>query len=1069
MSPARAALGAGLLTTIITVTFIAALVTFTQSQTASAIRAAFHRPGPLAETVAGSIDPAQQTSATRVIRDQLRQAFRDVPFSLYGSLRVDGLALRGTQALPVSGPNHRQIATVVAAQGLPSHAVLVSGSWPVSPAALTARIRPDRQARPGAAGQPTARLQQPVPAALSAAAAAQLHVTAGSTILLHSPYDQETVRVHVTGIFRPADPADPYWQIDPLHTAGVQRGGGFTTYGPLFTTAAVMQTGPLAGVLATWVAVPRPAGHISAAGLLPLSHRLTGALSHVSDSAVAGHPATASALPRLLTRLSAGVLVVRSLLLIGLLELLVLTGAALVLMARRLAGERRSETALMRARGGAEGQLTALGAAEGLMLVVPAAVIGPMLGSWLAAGVAHGWPPPLSALAPPSMAWTVSAAVATVSLLLVLPASLHAAVSPLSVALLRGRQRTVGSASRAGADLALVVLAGAALWQLAHTVSNFTVGPDGQLSLNPILVAAPVLAAPACSVLILRALPLASRLANRTAARARRVVLPLASWSIGRRPLRQAGALLITVISLVTAMLALSQFRTGQQTAQDLATFSTGSDYRLDLTDGALPPGQAGRLAALPGAAVSMPVLRTTTTISDNAITVSVLGLTAAQAPSVVLMRQDLSAQPVAALSRKIAPAAAAGAAGPPRSLAAPGAVLPGRPQRAEITATLSPVRGLTFPLLQLQLRDSAGIYYDVTAGALPADGRPHRLIAPIALGGHAAYPLHLAGVQLTFAPPGSLLRHGTLRVGAIRLAATARGPFPASARPVRGLLPAASTRFDAGPNSTPQGASLAEISWLHRTAVLPVIATRAFLAASHQRVGSVVSLPVANQPTKMRIVAAVSAFPTLPPGDPGLIMDGGPLQQNLLVAGVPPLPATQWWVRSARAQQLPVAVPGLQVTSRAAATAALTGSLFDQDVREALAAVALAAVLLAIAGFALTAAATRERKPELALLDVLGMPPGQLRRMLCTEQVLMAVPSAVTGLLLGALLAHLIVPSLTITPTGGIPALPVQVQIPWAIAVIIAAVIAAFPVLIAPLAARTGETISVLRQGAQE
>jgi hypothetical protein len=429
--------------------------------------------------VAGSIDPAQQTSATRVIRDQLRQAFRDVPFSLYGSLRVDGLALRGTQALPVSGANRRQIATVVAAQGLTSHAVLISGSWPGSPAELTARTRQDR---PGAAGQPAAGLQQPVPAALSAAAAAQLHVTAGSVIRLHSPYDHQTVRVRVTGIFRPADPADPYWQLDPLHTVGIQRGSGFTTYGPLFTTATVMQTGPLSGVLATWVAVPRPAGHISAAGLLPLSRRLSGALSHVSDSAVAGHPSTASALPQLLTRLSAGVLVVRSLLLIGLLELLVLTGAALVLMARRLAGERRSETALMRARGGAEGQLTALGAAEGLMLVVPAAVIGPMLGSWLAAGVAHGWPPPLSALAPPSMAWTVSIGVAAVSLLLMLPASLRAAVSPLSVALLRGRQRAVGSASRAGADLALVVLAAAACWQLAHTASNFTVSETGQLS-----------------------------------------------------------------------------------------------------------------------------------------------------------------------------------------------------------------------------------------------------------------------------------------------------------------------------------------------------------------------------------------------------------------------------------------------------------------------------------------------------------------------------------------------------------------------------------------------------------
>lgn len=173
--------------------------------------------------------------------------------------------------------------------------------------------------------------------------------------------------------------------------------------------------------------------------------------------------------------------------------------------------------------------------------------------------------------------------------------------------------------------------------------------------------------------------------------------------------------------------------------------------------------------------------------------------------------------------------------------------------------------------------------------------------------------------------------------------------------------------------------------------------------------------------------------------------------------------------MRSAQPPDVRGLAPGLQVTSRAAAAAALTGSLFDQDVREALAAIALAAVLLAIAGFALTAAATRERKPELALLDALGMPQRQLRRMLCTEQVLMAMPSAATGLLLGALLAHLIVPTLTITPTGGIPALPVLVQIPWTAALLIAVIIAAFPVLIAPLAARTADTVTVLRQGAQE
>jgi hypothetical protein len=54
----------------------------------------------------------------------------------------------------------------------------------------------------------------------------------------------------------------------------------------------------------------------------------------------------------------------RTLLLLGLLELLVLSVATLILMARALASARRSETAPLRARGAAERQLTGLGVAD---------------------------------------------------------------------------------------------------------------------------------------------------------------------------------------------------------------------------------------------------------------------------------------------------------------------------------------------------------------------------------------------------------------------------------------------------------------------------------------------------------------------------------------------------------------------------------------------------------------------------------------------------------------------------------------------------------------------------------
>ena len=1037
MRPARAALAAGVATTLLTITFIVALVSFTQTQTADAIRSALSRPDNLAVTIAGSLSAQQQPQARAAILSKLRPAFGTVPFSLFGSLRVDGLALLGGGPAKQAGRTHN-IVTVVGPDALPAHATLITGHWP---AAVSGG--------------------GPVPVAVSARAAARLGASVGKIITIRSPYDSKDATLRVSGIFRPDDAASPYWHLDPLGGHGIQQAGGYTTYGPLFASAAAMRSGPLSATLADWVAIPRSGASVAATGLQQLGVRLDSALSQLTASTVAGNPVATSPLPALLARLSAAVLISRSLLLIGLLELLVLSVATLTLMARALSGERRAETALLRARGGAESQLVRLGAAESTLLVAPAVIIGPVLGVWLAGRLAAGRVHLTGAAQAggagiPAVLWLVALAVAVGSLPVLLFPSVRAAVSPLGVATMRGRQRAVGAASRAGADLALVALAAAACWELAHTSGALTVAANGQLSLDPVLVAAPVLAAPACSVLILRTLPLASRLADRSAAKGRRIVLPLASWSIGRRPLRHAGPLLITVISLATAVLAISQYQTSRETARDLAAFTTGSDYRVDLPYGPLPLGQAGRIAGLKGARTVMPVVRSTATLGDNVATVTVLGLTGAKAASTVLLRPDLAKESLSVLSRRITPAAAP-----------PGTVLPGRPERIAVTATLGRGGGITAPQLQLQIRDSAGLYYLVNAGNLPPDGRPHTLIASLLPGRQAAYPLRLAGVQVSFTIPPRP-SHGVLRIGPVRVTNTGSGPFPPTAPQVRQALPASVTRFPTGPNGTPDGAHSAEISWL-RAWPIPAIATRAFLAAASQHIGSVVSLPIDNVAVRMRIVASVSAFPTIPASGGGLILDQDPLQQALLAAGAEPLQATEWWLRAPAAPDFGGIASGLQVTSRTAIAASFTGDPFGVDVRLALAAIALAAVILAIAGFAVAAAAARERRPELALLDALGMPRRQLTRMLRTEQALLAVPSAIVGLALGALLAHLIVPALTLTPTGGAPAIPVVVQVPWLIAAALAAIIAAFPVIVAPLTGVASDTVTVLRQGAQE
>ena len=1058
MRPVRGALTTGIITSLITVAFIVALLAFTQRQTASAISAALAQPASRAVTISGSLAPQQQAQATAAIDGQLRRALGPLPFTLYGSLGADGLAVRrGAPALHGPDPARHRVTTVIGADQLARQAVLISGQWP-------------GRASAGQASHP----RGPVPVAIPAVAATELGVRTGSVLTLGLPGAPSTVRVRVTGVFRPADRGSPYWHLDPLHLTGIGRSGGFTTYGPLFTDASWLRSGPLSASLAAWVAIPARVSNLSAGSMQALAARLQAALSHISTAAVTGSPQASSPLPVLLLGLAARVLASRTLLLIGLLELLVLSVATLILMARALASARRSETALLRARGAAERQLTGLGVAESALVIAPAVVAGPLLGSWLAHGVASGWPAPLGSASPDGVGlglWLAAVVAAAAAIPVLLLPSAGSALAAASAATLGGRQRNLGAISRAGADLALVALAAVACWQVATTSHALTVTATGRLSVDPVLLAAPVLAGPACAVLILRLLPLASRLADAAARAGRRAVLPLASWSVSRRPLQLAGPLLMTVLSLATVVLALSQNQASQQSARDQAAFEAGADYRADLPFGPLTPGQVTRMTRLAGVTAALPAVRAADLIvGGSQATVTVVGLPAAQAGNVVLLRRDLAARPFRQLAAAITPAAGTGPA-------AAGTVLPGRPERISVTAAVRRVAtaggraarsAIDQPTLSVQLQDAAGLYYAVSLGTLPADGRPHTLTGSLDAGRRAAYPLRLAGTALSFVAP-TRLETDVLTVATVRVASTAAGPFPADAAPVPHALPARTTRFPAGPNGTPSGADSAVISWLHSPGTLPVLATSSFLAQAGQHVGSVITVPVSNTPVRMRVAGTVSDFPSIPAGVGGLVIDQGALQRTLLAAGTAPLPVQEWWLRASRPLDFRGIAPGLQVTSRAALTAALSRSPLVVSVRNGLAGIAVAAIVLALAGFVVSMSAARGRTLERALLDALGMPRRQLARMLRTEQLLVVLPSAVAGLLLGAVLARLLVPALTLTPTGAVPPLPARVPIPWLAAGLVTAAVAAVPVLIAPLAGRHGSAALALRRGAQE
>ena len=116
---------------------------------------------------------------------------------------------------------------------------------------------------------------------------------------------------------------------------------------------------------------------------------------------------------------------------------------------------------------------------------------------------------------------------------------------------------------------------------------------------------------------------------------------------------------------------------------------------------------------------------------------------------------------------------------------------------------------------------------------------------------------------------------------------------------------------------------------------------------------------------------------------------------------------------------------------------------------------IVIAAGLLAGIGFMVSVvAAVRERRLQDALLAALGVGRGARAGQLCLEQLMLSVPAAAAGAVIGVVLAHLLVPAVTLTTGATAPFPPVQVVIPLGWIVLLALGIAAVPVLAAAVAA---------------
>jgi hypothetical protein len=832
--------------------------------------------------------------------------------------------------------------------------------------------------------------------------------------------------------------------------------------------------GGLAEATGTWVAQPDMAD-FNPSDLSAISADVGAIEDSMQASTLLSGLTVTTNLPAVLADAGDNVAVARSLLGISALELLVLTVAALIAVARLLSGQREGETALLTARGATRWQLTRLTSAEVIPLSLVAALIGGIAGIWLArvlgntlysSATAGGAVPAGGISLSASGTWLDALAAALAVAVLSIGALLYPVLrpAPAGAQVRRGRQGVVSGATRAGADLALIALAVVACWQLRR-YSAVSTSANGPSAIDPVLVLAPALALAGGTVLTLRLLPAAARLVDRLAATGRGLTSALAGWQFSRQPLRQGGAALLLVMAVATGTLALAQHQSWTRSATDQAAYVTGGDAQVSLA----VPQPAGATTSITGA----PGVRAAMAVSDNqALPAQVVAIDAAQAPKVALLRADQSSLAPAALLRSITPSSPPG-----------GVLISGRPQNIQFTVTLSraPLDSVS---AQFTVTDATGAAFQLSSALFSADGRPHVLTASLG-GTDAAYPLRLSQVILFYTLPAKRLKTPvTLTIaGATPSTWTAVASSPElvsqlstghvygrSAHPrVTGWQPApggATLTFTPGyglwadtfapPVVTEPIAG--QVSLTAATAVptaVPAIATGAFDSTNSTGVGSIVQTTINGITVPAKIVAVANAFPTI--SGAGLVMDLPTLEAFLVSHGSTPVAVTQWWLATADGQ-IPASLtralpPGATITSSAALAAAAVADPLSAAPQQALLAVTVAAALLAISGFWVSIAANvRQRRAENALLAALGVNQRSAAAQLFLEKLLLSVPAAALGLLLGTIVARLLVPAVTLSPTAQIPVPPAITLFALPQTVPLAVAVAVLPALAAAL-----------------
>ncbi len=485
-----------------------------------------------------------------------------------------------------------------------------------------------------------------------------------------------TSTVTVSGVWEPTDAGDPYWNGLDFSADN----GGTLIYPVLvsedtfFTQLAHFDT---LGMHQNWIFYTRPDA-ITTANMASVASAI-GTFRARMNGDVQALPGIASVSTQTgLDRTIADIQSQQALLALPLYVIVAqVVGLALLFvaaMAALLVEGQAQEITTLKSRGASGSQLLSTFSAQGVVLGIIAAVIGPVLAALLAiwliqrfvssttlsgAGISGAY---LTQLANPTGVILPALAGALLGVgAVVLTAWQAAQMDVLAFRREQARPTRVPFWKRYYLDLALVALCLIGYFELGQFGGASTRAALGGAS-SPLLLVTPALLLLAGALIVLRVLPLGAQAGARVAARGKGLTSLLAFAQVERSPGRYSRMTLLLVLAVGLGFFALTFDASLTHNVRDQAAYSVGADLRLQTVGGLGSGRDAAELALLhqqPGIAAIGEAYRTqfSTTPDEGNSPVDVLGVDPATFAAVagpVSWRGDYAGAPLPDLMQRL-------------------------------------------------------------------------------------------------------------------------------------------------------------------------------------------------------------------------------------------------------------------------------------------------------------------------------------------------------------------------------------------------------------------------------